>query len=104
MATSQANASAPSINSVREASGVEIANGAKTTETSVTLSGDAQEAQMVEVFDGTLTKGAAAVDSAGNWFFSFAELSVGSHSVTVRALYGFGEMSEPWTFTVVANK
>lgn len=104
MATAEANTIGPSIISVKGTNGVEIANGAKTTETSVTLAGNAEESHTVEVLDGESSIGAVVVDSAGNWSFFLAELSVGSHSVKARALYGFGDMSQPWTLTVVANK
>jgi hypothetical protein len=103
MSTSQPNAIAPTITSVKGANGVEIANGAKTTETSVTLAGNAQPAQQVEVFDGTIVKGAAAVDPTGNWTFSLTGLALGSHIITAKE-YGAGDASLPRTFTVVPNK
>ncbi|VVQ37011.1 hypothetical protein [Pseudomonas fluorescens] len=102
MSTSQPNAIAPTITSVKGANGVEIANGAKTTETSVTLAGNAQPEQQVEVFDSNLFKGKVAVDLTGNWTFSLSRLSVGVHSITAKA--AGGEVSQPRTFTVVPNK
>ena len=102
MSTSQPNAIAPTITSVKGANGVDIANGAKTTETSVTLAGNAQPAQQVEVFDGAIVKGAAAVDPTGNWTFSLTNLSVGLHSITAKS--AGGEVSQPRTFTVVSNQ
>lgn len=104
MSTSQSNASAPSILSVKGASGVEIANGAATTETSVTIAGKAEQGQRVEVLDGLLVKGVVAVDASGNWTFSLTELSVGSHSIAARALYGAGGVSPSRTFTVVTSQ
>ncbi|MFI8225049.1 hypothetical protein [Pseudomonas sp. NPDC085632] len=104
MSTSQPNATAPTITSVKGANGVEIANGGKTTETRVTLAGIAEATQKVEVFDGTFAKGAVVVDPMGNWTFSLSELSVGSHSIRAKALYGAGEESHSWNFTVVPNK
>jgi hypothetical protein len=102
MSTSQPNATAPTITSVKGANGVEIANGAKTTETSVILAGNAEPAQQVEVFDSNLAKGRVAVDPTGNWTFSLTNLSVGLHSITAKA--AGGEASQPRTFTVVPNK
>ncbi|VVQ25940.1 hypothetical protein PS925_06009 [Pseudomonas fluorescens] len=104
MSTSQPNAIAPTITSVKGANGVEIANGAKTTETSVILAGNAQPAQQVEVFDGTFAKGTVVVDPTGKWTFSLTGLSVGLHSITAKALYGAGDVSQPRTFNVVSNK
>ena len=102
MSTSQPNAIAPTITSVKGANGVEIMNGAKTTETSVTFAGNAQPAQQVEVFDGAIVKGAAAVDPTGKWTFSLTNLSVGLHSITAKS--AGGEVSQPRTFTVVSNQ
>jgi hypothetical protein len=102
MSTSQPNAITPTITSVQGANGVEIPDGGKTNETSVTLAGEAERAQQVEVFDGTLAKGKVAVDSAGNWAFSLTKLSVGLHSITAKA--AGGEVSRPQTFTVVSNQ
>ncbi|EJM02505.1 MULTISPECIES: hypothetical protein [Pseudomonas] len=104
MSTSQSNAIVPTIVSVKGASGVEIANGGTTIETSVTLAGTAEPAQKVEVFDGAFAKGAAAVDPTGKWALSLTGLSVGLHSITAKALYGAGDASLPRTFTVVLNK
>jgi len=102
MSTSQPNATAPTITSVKGANGVEIANGAETIETSVTLAGNAKPAQQVEVFDNNLAKGKVAVDPTGSWTFSLTNLSVGLHSITAKA--ASGEVSQPRTFTVVPNK
>jgi hypothetical protein len=103
MSTSQSNAIVPTIVSVKGASGVEIANGGTTIETSVTLAGTAEPAQNVEVFDGAFAKGAAAVDPTGKWTFSMTGLALGSHIITAKE-YGAGEASLPRTFTVVTNK
>lgn len=104
MSTSQSNASAPSILSVIGANGVEIANNAETNETSVTIAGKAELEQRVEVRDGLLVKGVVVVDPSGNWAFSLNKLSVGSHSITARALYGAGGVSPSRTFTVVTSQ
>ena len=104
MSTSQSNAIAPSIVKVEGPGGVEIANGGTTNETSVTLFGYAEPAQQVEVFDSKLSKSKVAVDLTGKWTFSLSELSVGVHSITAKALYGAGGVSQPWNFTVVPNK
>lgn len=103
MSTSQSNAIAPSILSVKDSRG-EIPNGGMTNETSVTLSGKAEKGQKVEVFDGKLSHGIAVVDSTENWTFILTVLSVSLHIITAKALYGAGDVSLPRSFTVTPEK
>lgn len=104
MSTSQPNAIVPTIISVKGTNGAEIANGTTTLETRVTLEGKAEQSQRVEVRDGSSVKGAAVVDSTGNWTFTLNDLSVGLHIITAKAINGTGVTSPPRTFTVVPNK
>jgi len=103
MSTSQSNAIAPSIVSVKGVSGIEIPHGGPTTETSVTITGTAEKAQRVEVFDGTFAMGQVVVDSTGNWIFPLKDLRLGMHSITAKALYGSGDVSPERVFAVVSH-
>lgn len=100
MSTSKPDATIPSIVSLKDLSGVEIPNGGFTTDHGVTIAGQAEKVQRVEVFDGAMSSGQASVDSAGNWMFQMKGLSVGAHRVTAKALYGAGAVSAVRTFTV----
>ncbi|KQW17329.1 hypothetical protein ASC85_29675 [Pseudomonas sp. Root401] len=90
----------PTITSVRDPQETEIANGGTTTATTVTLRGKASNNQQVEIFDGTTSKGTAPVNANGDWSKQVTGLSVTAHSFTAKALYGGGETSAPYTFTV----
>ncbi|WP_455805643.1 hypothetical protein [Pseudomonas fluorescens] len=99
MSTSQSNAIAPAIVSVKGSSGEEIANGGTTNETSVIIAGEG--GKHIELMDGRRGLGAVSADSTGRWTFSMTEWSLGLHSITAHASSG---TSLPWTFTVVPNK
>ncbi|MBV4474607.1 Ig-like domain-containing protein [Pseudomonas botevensis] len=56
----------------------------------------------IELFDGNVSKGIATVNqSTGIWSLAVHGLALGTHSLTAKALYGAGESSEVWRFTVV---
>lgn len=101
MSTSQSNAIVTTIVSVKGVSGVDIANGGTTNETSVIIVGVAEKS--VEVFDFQFAKGADYVDSTGKWTVPLKGLTLGLHSITAHD-YSNGGPSLPWTFTVVPNK
>ena len=93
----------PTITSVRGTlSGQEIPSGSFTTETSVTLTGMASARQQVDVRDGEVSKGKPTADSVTRiWAQTIGNLALAPHSLTARALYGSGEVSAPWNFTVM---
>lgn len=92
----------PVISSIKDPKGQEIPNGGTTTETSITLTGTAAPDLDVEVFDGTVSKGTATADNAGQWTLPVSGLDAGSHVMTAKALYGGGEVSPARGFTVSA--
>jgi hypothetical protein len=103
MSTSQSNAIAPSIVSVKGVSNIEIPHGGSTTETRVTITGTAEKTQRVQVFDGQLVMGEVIVNSTGSWTFPLIGLSLGLHSITAKALYGSGDVSPERRFSVVSH-
>ncbi|HEX8596788.1 MAG TPA: hypothetical protein VF682_26430 [Pseudomonas sp.] len=94
-----AAATTPTITSVRDSKG-EVANGGTTFDTSVTLAGKAAASQRVEIFDGATSKGTANVNANGDWTLQLTGLSVASHSITAKALYGSNPVSAARTFSV----
>ncbi|EJM16674.1 hypothetical protein PMI22_03789 [Pseudomonas sp. GM21] len=94
----------PAITSIKGASnGVEIPNGGTTVETAVVLTGLASKGQKVDVSDGKVSKGQPTADpTTGIWSLSVSGLNVDLYSYTATALYGSGQTSQAWTFTVIA--
>jgi hypothetical protein len=92
-------ATVPTVTSVRD-SQKEIPNAGKTTETSVTVSGNAAANQQVEVFDNSTSKGRVSVTAAGGWSQAISGLALGGHSVKAVARYGDEPQSNVRTFTV----
>jgi len=94
----------PTISSVRDSKG-EVANGGITFFDTVTISGKAAANQEVEIFDGVTSKGRVTVNANGDWTLQLTGLSVASHSITAKGLYGSEPVSDPRTFNVaVATK
>ncbi|QKF51747.1 hypothetical protein [Pseudomonas graminis] len=92
-------ATVPTVTSVRD-SQKEISNGGKTTETAVTVKGNAAANQQVEVFDNSTSKGKVSVTGAGEWTQSVSGLALGGHSIKAVARYGDEPESNVRTFTV----
>lgn len=92
-------ATVPVVTSVRD-SQKEIPNAGKTTETTVTVSGNAAAGQQVEVFDNSKSKGRVSVTAAGEWTQVIGELALTGHSVKAIARYGDEPESNVRTFTV----
>jgi len=90
----------PAITAAHDASGVVIANGGTTSDTSVTLSGTANAFLEVEIFDGTTSKGKVKADGSGKWRFTLTGLTRASHGFTAKALYGSSTVSPVWTVIV----
>lgn len=92
-------ATVPVVTSVRD-SQKEIPNAGKTTETTVTVSGNAAAGQQVEVFDNSKSKGRVSVTAAGEWTQVIGGLALTGHSVKAIARYGDEPESNVRTFTV----
>ncbi|MFJ2386013.1 hypothetical protein [Pseudomonas koreensis] len=90
----------PAITAAHDASGIAIANGGTTSDTSVTLSGTANAFLEVEIFDGTASKGKVRADASGQWRFTLTGLTRASHGFTAKALYGSSTVSPVWTVIV----
>jgi len=90
-------ANTPGISSVTDAEG-EVADGADTRYTRVTLSGKGFGA--IDVFDGT-TRLDSVQGVAGIWTYVADELTGGLHSFTVRLADGSGGTSSPRRINVV---
>ncbi|WP_296254137.1 MULTISPECIES: hypothetical protein [unclassified Pseudomonas] len=97
-----ASAIAPTISSIRDSDGDEIAPNGFTVDTRLTLTGNANANLEVEIFDGTASKGRVTVNGSGVWTSTLENLSVASHSMTAKALYGNGATSSVRNFTIVA--
>ncbi|WP_339490410.1 beta-propeller fold lactonase family protein, partial [Pseudomonas sp. RL_5y_Pfl2_70] len=72
-----------------------------TVETAVTLTGTASKGQGVKILDGNTDKGDATADPVtGIWTKTVSGLGITPHSFTAKAVYGLGQVSDPWTLTV----
>ena len=92
----------PSISSVTDSRG-EVADGATTVDTRVTLVGKASSMQQLEIFDNTTDSlGIATANTNGDWTRDLSALSIASHSLTAKALYGNGAVSNVRNFAVTA--
>ncbi|MBD9563603.1 Ig-like domain-containing protein [Pseudomonas sp. PDM09] len=94
---------APTITSVKDAKDVEVPHNGFTVETSVTLTGTASKGQKVQILDGATSRGEATANATtGIWTLEVSALNVAAHSFTAKALYGSGQVTTDWIFTVVA--
>lgn len=89
----------PVITRVTDSKG-EIDNGGTTTETSITITGSASAGQKVQLYDGDAPIGGELTAVDGIWTATMS-VAVGVRSLTAKALYGSGQVSTAWTFTVV---
>ncbi|RAI65751.1 hypothetical protein DOZ69_12420 [Pseudomonas fluorescens] len=97
MSTSKSNATTLAILSIRDTNG-EVHQNGTTSDTSVTVAGRAEPGKKVEVRDGTIPKGTAPANTAGDWLLVLSGLALGAHMITASA---DGSVSAPRTFTVV---
>ncbi|MGF6396528.1 hypothetical protein ABH905_000194 [Pseudomonas frederiksbergensis] len=96
--------SKPGITSVKDPKNVDVPHNGSTVETSVTLTGTASKGQKVQILDGATVKGEPTADAAtGIWTQVVSALNVAEHNFTAKALYGSGQVSTAWTFTVAAR-
>lgn len=89
----------PVITRVTDSKG-EIDNGGTTTETSITITGSASVGQKVQLYDVDAPIGGELTAVGGIWTATMS-VAVGVRSLTAKALYGSGQVSTVWTFTVV---
>lgn len=90
---------APDINSVRDAHG-EVANGASTFDTAVTLEGTAAADKQVEILDRAQVL-ATATATGGKWAVDLSSLAFKGYSLKARGLYGSIPESGVRTFSVI---
>ncbi|WP_296234260.1 hypothetical protein [Pseudomonas sp. UBA4617] len=90
----------PSITSVRDSDG-EVTQGGTTVHAQVSLVGKASINQKIELFEGANSLGEVPVDASGNWSHLMVGLERRAYSLTAKALYGAGLVSDARTFTVV---
>ncbi|MFG6202762.1 hypothetical protein [Pseudomonas retamae] len=93
----------PTITSLCDSKGIEITNGGKTNDTSVTFSGNASINQMINLYDGEAPLGPnIKVNEKGHWSHTISELTLTTYKITAMALYGSGMSSTPpWIFEVI---
>lgn len=77
------------------------ASGTSTNFQTLTLSGTAEPASLVRIYDGATLLGSANADGAGAWNFTTPTLSEGTHSFTARAYDPSGNESPPSTAVTV---
>ena len=82
-----------------DAQGAPTANGDTTTATSVSLTDTANADRLVEIFDGTTSRGVVSVGNDGRWSASNIAITVGTHSFTAQAKFGSEPTSPPRTLT-----
>jgi hypothetical protein len=91
---------APTISSIKAASGAEIPAGGITVETSVTVTGAASARLEVEVFDGSTSKGKATANANGQWTLAITGLAIAAHAIRAKAVYVGGGESAVRRFSV----
>ncbi|MBC3950978.1 hypothetical protein [Pseudomonas folii] len=87
------------IDSVKDAEGVEIPDGGTTVSSSVTLTGRANADQDVEILDDMSLLGTVRA-AGGHWTLVLPSLAAKVYRIRARGLYGDNPESEVWTLTV----
>jgi len=93
-------ATAPTIESIKDFKGVEIPANTTTFETSVKIAGNASPNQVVDVLDGSNSKGRSTVNASGDWTLDITGLNVAAHDIKAVAQYGENPESAVRSFTV----
>ncbi|SDR99215.1 hypothetical protein SAMN05216598_0170 [Pseudomonas asplenii] len=93
----------PTITSIRDATGKEIANTTAVITTTVTLTGTAAKGEQVEIRDGNnVMRTVTANSSSGVWTTPALAVTSKGYSIVARGLYGSNPESSPArTFTVI---
>jgi len=92
----------PTITSVRDSEG-EVVDGGVTGDTSVTLAGKATASEQVQIFDGSTSKGMVPTNASGDWTLQLTALTIASHSITAKGLYGSQPVSAARVFRVAQD-
>jgi predicted subunit of tRNA(5-methylaminomethyl-2-thiouridylate) methyltransferase len=80
-----------------------VASGARTDDTTPTLSGTATANALVTIYDNGAPIGSIAADALGHWSFTASERMDGAHSLTVTATNDVGTtgaVSTAWTIEI----
>ena len=88
---------APQITSVKDSRG-ELANGGKTTDRTVSLTGQVTPSHQVQIYDNNVAGPYATANSSRTWSTNLS-VGLGNHSITARAVTT-GQTSGARTFTV----
>lgn len=90
----------PAITRVTDSLG-DVAHNGTTYDTGVTIIGKASPGQTVQLYDDTTALlPVIAVDGQGDWRQPIAGLTIATHNIKARALYGAEPESGTWTFQV----
>ena len=84
-----------------------LTSGATTDDATPILSGQAEPASLLTIYDNGVAIGSLTVGPDGNWTFTPSALSNGTHSLTLTVTDAAGNVSAPTTpfdFTVVAGE
>jgi len=88
------------ITTVTDTKGQVISHGGETADITANVVGTGEEGKDVELFDGATSRGTAKVIN-GFWRVTLTNLAFSAHSLTVKALYGSGNVSAPRSFTKI---
>jgi hypothetical protein len=92
----------PTLNSIKGSpSNIQIPIGGSTPDTSLVFGGKGQAGQKIELRDKGAVKATITVPASGDWTHTLTAQVIGTHSYTVKALYGSGAETVVWTLTVV---
>jgi hypothetical protein len=81
------------------------ANNSYDTDGSFAVKGTAEANSMVELFEGTSSRGKATADASGNWSVALSGVSEGSHTYTAKATAATGNASTASNaLTVIVDK
>ncbi|MFZ3283740.1 hypothetical protein [Pseudomonas sp.] len=93
----------PTLTDITDSKGIVAPNGT-TFDTSVTVTGKASPDQTVELYDGnTALTPVVRVDANGDWNRVISGLSLATHPIKAKALYGAQPVSEVRSFTVASG-
>ncbi|MGG7675706.1 Ig-like domain-containing protein, partial [Pseudomonas sp. WC2] len=91
----------PTISSIKDSKNIEIPPGGSTSDTRVTLTGEASKGQSISVLDNTSPLSDAVADTVtGIWAYTATDLPKGLHTYIARARYGLEAESAPRSLTV----
>ncbi|WP_095092405.1 Ig-like domain repeat protein [Pseudomonas sp. Irchel 3A5] len=89
----------PTIDSIKDAAGVEIPPNTTTFSTSVTLTGKAAAGEQVQILDGATVLDTVTA-TGGNWTLSLTGMAVKPYNIKAQGLYGSRPESAARTFEI----